>query len=57
MGFLNTTKRGISLAFKLGTTQYNTSCDQCDITESGADYSLGAVRSVASSLSFCRISQ
>ena len=43
MGFLNTTKRGPSLAFKFGTTRYNPSHDQRDISENGPMFSLGAV--------------
>ena len=43
MGFLNTTKRGPSLAFKFGATRYNTTQDQCKITKSGPVLSLGAV--------------
>jgi len=50
MGFLNTTKRGLSLAFKLVATRYNTSRDQCDITASGPVLSLGAVRSVGNAV-------
>ena len=50
MGFLNTTKRGPSLAFKFGSTRYNTSRDQRDISENGPIVSLGAVRCVGSAV-------
>ncbi len=46
MGFLNTTKRGTTLAFKFGATRYNTTCDQREISETGPMLSLDAVRSV-----------
>jgi hypothetical protein len=48
MGFLNTVKRGPSLAFKFGLTRYNTNREQRDIPENGPVLSLGAVRSVGS---------
>jgi hypothetical protein len=50
MGFLNTTKRGPSLAYRFGVTRYNTSRDQRDIPENGPVLSLGAVRSVGSAV-------
>lgn len=46
MGFLNTTKRGPTLAFKFGNTCYNTTREQRDIPENGPMLSLGATRSV-----------
>ena len=46
MGFLNTTKRGPTLAFKFGVTRYNTTRDQYEIAECGPVLTLGAVRSV-----------
>lgn len=46
MEFLNTTKRGPSLAFKFSITQYNTSQEQIEIPENGPVLSLGAIRSV-----------
>ena len=46
MGFLHTTKRGPSLVFKLGSTRYNTTCNQRGILENGSVLSLGAVCSV-----------
>ena len=35
MGFLNTTKRGPTLAFKFGNTRYNTTREQRNIPENG----------------------
>jgi hypothetical protein len=50
MGFLNTVKRGPSLAFKFGLTRYNTNREQREISENGPVLSLGAVRSVGSAV-------
>ena len=50
MGFLNTTKRGPSLAFSFGATRYNTTWDQQEIIEKGTVLSLGAVWSVGNAV-------
>ena len=49
MEFLNTTKRGPSLAVKFGHTRYKTSREQKDIPESGPILSIGSTRAVGSS--------
>ena len=52
MGFLNTTKRGPTLAFKFGNTRYNTTQEQRDIPEYGPMLSLGATRTVGDATSY-----
>jgi len=52
MGFLNTTKRGPTLAFKFGNTRYNTTQEQRDIPEHGPMLSLGATRAVGDATSY-----
>lgn len=50
MGFLNTTKRGPSLAFKFGMNRYNTSLEQKDIPENGHVLCLNAEHSVGNAV-------
>jgi hypothetical protein len=52
MGFLNTTKRGPTLAFKFGNTCYNTTRKQHDIPEHGPMLSLGAMRTIGEATSY-----
>ena len=52
MGFLNTTRRGPTLAFRFGNTRYNTSREQREIPENGPMLSVGTTRTVREATSF-----